>query len=385
MNHRDEGRSPAEVPQLPRFGPIGQVPPDGVVQAMPGSDPPAIWRAERFGGDESHYPNGGIWRFTADSPAREPSDVTFSTMVKRTGANYLGTDPVWRGRPDPEDPQWWGREAAFYESDLATSGWAPGVRAARCYAVDDHDGCRDLWLETVNVPATLDVCRSAVAGLARWQVAMTGAEHPWLSEDWIPTHVRRRGLDNARTLAHPAWPSAIERGLDPGLRDAVADRVTDPVEIRELLLEFPQVLTHYDFHNANIGVVGDEAVIIDWAYVGWGPIGHDAGHLAVDVAGRELPPDKVWEVLRSVYSDALTEAGWVGDPALVHQAMTTSNVLRLGWQIDHVLSILGDLPDDAIPMVNAGLCFFAGLQCSPQMRRGTPTGHADPSAHRSYQ
>ncbi|MFD2082581.1 Phosphotransferase enzyme family protein [Actinopolymorpha cephalotaxi] len=374
MNHRGEGRPPDEPPQLPRFGPIRQVPPDGVLRAMPGASSGTRWRTDRFGGDEDHYPNGGIWQFTARPPASEPTsepaaDASFSTMVKRTGVNHLGTDPVWRGRPDPADPQWWGREAAFYESDLATSGWAPGVRAAHCYAVDDHDGCRDVWLETVNVPATLDVCERAVAGLARWQVATASARHSWLSEDWIPTHVRRRDLDNARTLAHPAWPSAIERGLDPALRDVVADRITDPARIRQLLKGFPRVLTHYDFHNANLGLVADKVAIIDWAYVGWGPIGHDTGHLAADVAGRELPPDKVWEVLLSAYCDALTEAGWTGDPAVVRRATTTSNVLRLGWQIDHVLSIVEDLRDDAIPAVNARLRLFAELQASPEMMR----------------
>ncbi|SDS36751.1 Phosphotransferase enzyme family protein [Actinopolymorpha singaporensis] len=369
MPHRDEDRSAAEPPQPARFGPIREVPPSGVLRAMPGSGSATTWRSDRFGGDEDRYPNGGIWRFTADPLSPEPSGVPFSTMVKRTGPGHLGTDPVWRGRPDPGDPQWWGREAAFYESDLATSGWAPGVRAARCYAVDDHDGCRDVWLETVDVPATMDICVRATAGLARWQVATAGAEHPWLSEDWIPTHVRRRGLDNARTLAHPAWPSAIERGLDPDLRDAVADRTTDPAEIRQLLQGFPHVLTHYDFHNANIGTVGEDVVIIDWAYVGRGPVGHDAGHLAADVAGRELPPDKVWDLLRSAYCDALTEAGWAGDLAVVRRSMTTSNALRLGWQIDHVLSIVDDLPDDAIPIANARLRLFAELQSSPEMAR----------------
>ena len=30
-------------------------------------------------------------------------------------------------------------------------------------------------------------------------------------------------------------------------------------------------------------------MIIDWAYVGWGPIGHDAGHLALSLAAGGSP------------------------------------------------------------------------------------------------
>ena len=33
----------------------------------------------------------------------------------------------------------------------------------------------------------------------------------------------------------------------------------------------------------NIGTAGDQVVLIDWAYVGWAPIGHDAGHLALSL------------------------------------------------------------------------------------------------------
>lgn len=270
MNAPDHDQLTIEPPQRPRFGPIPEIPPDAVLKALSGADSDTEWTIERFGNDDG-YPNGGIWRVTAD---RLSGPGPFNTWVKRTGASHLGTSQVWRCRSAPDDPQWWGREAAFYESDLATYGWPSGVRAARCYTVDDHDDCRDLWLESVDIPANLHTYERAANGLARWQVANIDAKHSWLSDDWISSHVRRHGLDNEQTLAHPAWPAAIARGLDPVLREVVKARVTDPAEIRRRLRDFPQVLTHHDFHYRNVGTVGDEVVIIDWAFVGWGPIGH---------------------------------------------------------------------------------------------------------------
>jgi Phosphotransferase enzyme family len=359
MMPRNQDHPLTEPPQLPRFGRIRGTPPGEVLKELSGAASDIRWSIEQFG-DAGGFPNGGIWRVTAE----RPSDAgPFSTWVKRTGAGYLGSNHVWRCRVAPDDPQWWGREAAFYGSDLATTGWSDGVRAARCFAVDDHDDCRDLWLEDVHTPASLTVCRQAAAGLARWQIANVDAKHTWLSNDWIPTHVRRHGLDNQRTLAHPAWPTALERGLDPVLRDVVEARPTDPTVIRDRLQEFPQVLTHHDFHASNIGVVGDEVVLIDWAFVGWGPIGHDAGHLALDVAaGPGITPSESWQVVQAAYCDALVGPGWPGDLSLVHRSMAVSNVLRLGWSVDHLLSVADRLPDDIFAAWSARLRFLADLQ-----------------------
>lgn len=358
MNPPDRDHLLAEPPQRPRFGPIREFPPDEALKALSGAASDTGWAIERFGSDGG-FPNGGIWSVTAD---RLSGSGPFSTVVKRTGAGHLGTSQVWRCRSAEDDPQWWGREAAFYESDLATSGWAGGVRAARCYTVDDHDDCRDLWLESVDIPSSLATYERAASGLARWQVANVDTKHSWLSEDWIPTHVSRYGLENERTLAHPAWPAAIDRGLDPVLRDVVKARVTDPSEIRRRLKEFPQVLTHHDFHYMNVGTVGDEVAIIDWAFVGWGPIGHDVGHLAMDIEADLGPPSQVWHAMQSSYCAGLTTAGWTGDLDVVRRSMQVSNGLRLGWAIDHVLRIAKQVPDDTLAAASTRLRFLADLQ-----------------------
>lgn len=348
-----------EPAQLPRFGPLRRVPPDPVVARLTGAAPGSGWTITRMGNDGG-YPNGGLWRVEAD---RRTSAGPASAVVKRTGARHLGSFPVWRGRADPSDPQWWGREAEFYLSDLAVSGWTDDVRPARCH-VDDHDGCRDLWLEEVSgIPAALDVCRRAVAGLARWQVAHAASDHPWLSDEWIARHVDRHDLDNERTLAHPAWPPAIDRGLDPAVRELVATRVTAPAKIGRTLAGFPQTLTNHDFHNANIGTVADQVVLIDWAYVGWGPIGHDVGHLALTLEpDGVIDPAEAWQVLESTYCEALAAAGWVGDLAEVRRSMIISNQLRLGWMFDHLLNVADKISNEALAAASRKALFLHNLR-----------------------
>jgi hypothetical protein len=348
-----------EAEQLPRFGPLRPAPPAEILDLLTGAVPGTGWTADRIG-NEDGYPNGGLWRVEADH--RRP-DGPAAVYVKRTGAAHLGTFRVWRLQPDPTDPQWWGREAEFYQSELATSGWTGDVRVARC-VVDDHDGCRDLWLEEVaGIPAPLEMCRRAVAGLARWQVGHAASDHPWLADGWIAAHVGRYELDNERTLAHPAWPAMIERGLDPALRDLVAARVVEPAGIARLLSEFPRALTHHDFHDANVGTVGDQVVIIDWAYVGWGPIGHDVGHLALslDPAGS-VDPAVAWQILETAYCDALDAAGWSGDLGIVRRSMVVSNQLRLGWCLDALLDAADKITDDALAVQSRMLTFLGELR-----------------------
>lgn len=350
-----ESEDVVEPVELPRFGPLRPVPPTEVAVRLTGAAAGTTWSTSRIG-NEGGYPNGGLWRVSADR-CDEPGPT--AAVVKRTGAAHLGTFRVWRGRADPLDPQWWGREAEFYLSDLGSRGWSDQVRAARCF-VDDHDGCRDLWLEEVtDVPGGFEVSRRAVEGLAAWQVANAAAPQPWLAKDWIATHVRRHGLDNDRTLAHPAWSAAIDRGLDPALREAVAARVTDPTEVVRRLSCLPQVLTHHDFHNANLGTVDGAVVLFDWAYVGWGPIGHDVGHLAMTLEPSfEIEAAVAWPVLQDAYCQALVSAGWTGDLDLVHQSMAVSNQLRLGWQIDTLLDSAERLPDTVLAAASRQLLFL---------------------------
>jgi aminoglycoside/choline kinase family phosphotransferase len=145
--------------------------------------------------------------------------------------------------------------------------------------------------------------------------------------------------------------------------DATRDRVTDPVRIERLLSELPQLLTHYDFHHMNLGRVGDQIVIIDWATVGVGPVGHDVGVLLVDqgtTLGGALPEE--WQQLVTTYADALRNAGSTIATAEVERSAAISNVLRHGWVIDYVLDLSDRLSTEELAALGPLLHHLAELQ-----------------------
>lgn len=346
-----------EGSQQARFGRLRAAPPPEVLEVM-GCRTDTRWSAEKLG-DFSDFPNGGMWRVACSE-----GDAQHSAVVKRTGPQYLGADRIWRGSADPNHPQWWGREAQFYKSDLATRGWADQCRAARCLAIDDHDGCRDLWLEDIlSMPLPLSAYEGAITGIARWQAFHRSWAGSWVSQDWIPAHLARRQLSNARTLAHPDWPQLLRRGISEAVREGVKSRITDPARATVALDGLPQLLTHYDLHQLNLGLIGSGIVIIDWATVGWGPAGHDVGHAVIDLmANRGGDVAEMWGRLSDVYVAALTAAGLDLEPAEVHRSIAVSNVLRQSWIIDHLLDQAETLPDQVFRGASAVLEHLATLQ-----------------------
>ena len=178
-----------------------------------------------------------------------------------------------------------------------------------------------------------------------------------------PAHLKRRDLVNSRTLDDPRWSRLFEAGIQQPVHDAVRDRVTDPATIARLLGELPQLLTHHDFHHMNLGRVGDQIVIIDWATVGPGPVGHDVGFMLVDQGpelGDALPQE--WEQLVITYADALTDAGSKINRAEVERSVAISNVLRHGWVIDHVLDLSDHLSVEELATLSSLLLHLADLQ-----------------------
>jgi hypothetical protein len=101
-------------------------------------------------------------------------------------------------------------------------------------------------------------------------------------------------------------------------------------------------------------------VVIDWAYVGLGPLGADAGNMAVD-AGFDFWLDVVdqraepAEKLLTAYLDGLRAGGWRADQALVRRGFFATIAVKYPWTLaallaanarveDHSSSTLNDKP-----------------------------------------
>jgi hypothetical protein len=190
---------------------------------------------------------------------------------------------VWRdgdtvikrlARPAEDDPAelsepghfaWWRRPAEVAVSGCVVS--TPGLRGPATRAIEDDDGI------TLTSPYVEGAGNSGLF-LARALGRFAGAELPdaeWLSRDQMRQRIRR--------VEHRGgWPTLA--------RTTVADVADFLWRRRHVHLnrldELPQVPQHGDPTPANLpGRLGDDAVGIDWAGLGFGAVGADLGYLSL--------------------------------------------------------------------------------------------------------
>jgi len=203
-------------------------------------------------------------------------------VVKRLIAPLPG-DPVELS--DPRHFAWWRRPA-----DVALSGAVeatPGLRGAHVLGVDEDAEGITLWFEHLDErpPSGLFAARS----IARFAGAEL-ASYPWLARDQLASRI-------ARVERRGGWPTLA--------RTTVAD-VTDFLWQRrghylDAVAALPQVPQHGDPTPGNLfSHDGDVVIAVDWATLGFGPVGADLGYYSLgareefepllDAYVAELPP-----------------------------------------------------------------------------------------------
>lgn len=220
------------------------------------------------------------------------------------------------GALQPSDVNYWRRAA-----DVALSGIvadAPGLREAPVVRVEEDPEGITLVHERVEAYAAPGLWLAA--GLGRFAAVDLG-RHAWLARDQLRSRlalVERRG--GWRTLA----------------RTPMADIADHLWSHRTVWLErsdaLPQVAQHGDPSAANIpGRAGDDAIAIDWAHLGRGPVGADLGYLSL-ATREDIDP------LVAAYVDALPPG-----LATVDEVMTGARVMavytaltRLDWALARV-------------------------------------------------
>lgn len=195
----------------------------------------------------------GVWRSAVGG---EP------VVVKRLAAPRPG-DPETLS--DPGHVAYWRREADVLETGLLAT--TPGVRGAAGIVEEDAEGVTltRAWVED-----------DATSGLFLAVALGRFAGHA------LP---RPRFL--ARSLLRDRMAQVAHRGGWPTLaRTTVADVADHLWRRRTALLDLldglPQVPQHGDPTSANLpGRVGDDAIAIDLATLGTGPVGGDLGYLSL--------------------------------------------------------------------------------------------------------
>lgn len=229
----------------------------------------------------------GVWRVRAGGQ---------SAVLKLLRLN-AGPHPKWPSRPEPDDPYFWLREPAAYESGLLQPFGVPRLLAR----VDRPDGDVALWLEDGGDPYekvwTPSLLGSAARRLGAAQRRLLGVDAPWLAHGWLREYFRLHELP---------------------LDDGVLDRLD----------EIPQTLCHNDLHPDN---VLDSGLLIDWAFCGVGPVGMDAGVLVADgLADESYPPEQADEVVDAVWR-AYAEGFGSGDEDVRYGFV--QGIRRLRWLV----------------------------------------------------
>ena len=283
---------------------------------------------------------GGLYRIAGHARC-DNGPAPWSLILKA----LVQSSPV---TADPAHPLYWRREALVYES-----GWLnelpAELRAPRCYAIaEQNDGSCWLWLEDVHDRQSawpLELFGKAAHGLGQFNGVFLTSRRlpniPSLVQDGSP-----RGV-----LAAYAWVRDViaDQALwhHPSMQAAfpvpVRDRLLRLWDERDVLLDRLErgqyTLCHHDAWRGNLFAPALEnpdqrLILIDWAYLGHGPLGTDAADL--------LPPsfslfradtDDLVALEKAIFSGylaGLRDAGWQRDAAEVRFVYTAFAALKYG-------------------------------------------------------
>lgn len=305
---------------------------------------PTAWRVRRLG-TGLHSPTSGVYVVsgTAHAPGGAP---TWRVALK------VLRPPADVAAHQPEHFRYWRRELLAYRSGLLDD--LPGrLTAPRCLAATEGPGeVAHLWLTAVAGTGRWSAGRLAAAAHrlggfgGAWAAGRTRPDVPWLSRGQLRRRVQR--TDSAGGLPLLVDPAAWRH---PTVADLVGGRTAAALAevwaARHALLsrlgELPQTLCHGDFHRGNLLTAPRQTTVLDWATVGFGPLGADLADLWLgEVATERGEPGAVAERLYASYIAGLREAGWRGDPAAPRVGFTATAALagtsRLHWSAVQLFS-----------------------------------------------
>lgn len=248
------------------------------------------------------------------------------------------------------------------EVDAYQSGWLAdlpgGLAAPQCHGVLDHpDGTCWLWLEDIGDMSSSAWPLGHYGVVARHLGHFNGAfltsrplpRWTWLSTDWLRHYVEQSApaMEPLRSSIASSWGSRW-------LPEEDVDQFFRLWAERELYLgtldRLPKTMCHFDIFSRNLfgrktADGDDQTVVIDWAFVGPGPIGADLNPLVWFTAAAEFVMDRVQEIEEIAvegYMEGLRDAGWQGDPLQVRLGYLVASVRYLFPEIGAWLPLMRD-------------------------------------------
>jgi hypothetical protein len=199
---------------------------------------------------------GGLARLTVGLRTREGREFSIRIVRKTMERLSGGRHAALAGHP--RHWAYWRRESEAYSSGLLPTG--PALRAPRCLGVVGGE----VFIEEVDGPPPS--VRQAAEHLAGWQVDYDHSlDRSWVARDQLGRRLEVTELE---------WASV---DADPRVVHLWAHRH----ELYDRLGHLPLVLSHGDYSMGNLVAQGFDTVALDWATVGWEPVGFDLAHLAL--------------------------------------------------------------------------------------------------------
>jgi hypothetical protein len=276
------------------------------------------------------------------------------------------------------------------EADAYQSSWLDdlpgGLAAPRCFGVLDHpDGTCWIWLEEVAEEVGLLWPLEQYGLVARHLGQFSGGylvDRPlpgwsWLSSDWLRHYVEQSApaMEPLRNAVTSPWGRRW-------LPEKDYDRYSRLWAERELYLgaldRLPQTICHFDTFRRNLFAQktadgDDRTVVIDWAFVGRGPLGADLNPLvwmSIALAGVEM--DKSPELEKIVlegYLEGLRDVGWQGDPQQVRLGYAAASARYLFPEIGSWLTFILDESQHAAAEQRLGVPMGAAFDSVARLRR----------------
>jgi Phosphotransferase enzyme family len=312
-----------------------------VAAASAGPADPHRMACEQIFDDATASATVGIWRFADDG---------WSAILKVL-RHRAGRSPRWQSGEEEDHWFYWRREALAYSSGLLARLTAP-LRAPRCYGVFDRsDGSVGLWLEDLRHAAPagawpLDRYRSAAFALGTAQGRLTASgdlpTDRWLARHWLRRYVERRQdfVSHLDDRDAPRLP-LVAHHLRPELGEEARSIWDDRERLLAIVEAAPQTLCHLDLHPGNLFADDGETVLIDWAFVGLGALGEDAGNLIFDALfDFFVPAERIAVLAEAVsggYLGGLEASGWQGDTGAVLRALHAAAAVKYFWILPAML------------------------------------------------